>query len=156
MGSFVIYTAPGGFTATAAGADTDQAKVRPLTLNGPAIPKDSGLDKAAMLRVGTVKHSPSEAQYAAWTAEKDAQKRAAILATMTQRVIKTGKVQVTTAALAEWQTRTATREAARAALTSGVVVLSAEREDDTEDVLASLFAETPEPTPEPIAEKPEK
>lgn len=145
---FSIYTAPGGFVAVAAGSDTEQAKTRPISFNGPAT--DKSVDKDTALRVGTVKYSPSESQFAAWSAEKDPAKRAAILATMTRKVMRTGKAQVTTAALATWQASVIAEaealgipahEHAAAILAGGVIVLTAEAEDKTADVLSALFPE---------------
>ena len=81
-----IYTA-GGFRLALAGADTDQAKTRPATFTGQGV---------------TEKHTLTDAQYAAWAAESDPAKRTAILATGKVRTVKTGKVQVPTAAFELW------------------------------------------------------
>jgi hypothetical protein len=145
-----IYTAP-AFRATAAKAGTDQAETRPLTLTGQG---------------ETVKHSLTDAQFDAWANEADAEKRTAILASAKRRVIGTGKVQVTTAALAAWQTAiraeadamnaarsaefVATKEVpvyvpvtysehAQSILSGGLVVIEAADEDRTEETLLALF-----------------
>lgn len=134
----VIYTAQ-GFRLTQAKPGTAQSKSRPVTAQG------SG---------ETVRISLTDAQHAAYMAEADPAKRAAILAKIeTRRVMTTGKAQITTEALAQWRADVTAeaeslgltpREHGKAVLASGILILVSGDADHTDDVLEDLFPEEEE------------
>lgn len=158
-----IYTSSSALKATTAKIGTKQAATRPLLLTGTDV----------------VRFTLTDAELAAYTA-LDSDARAAMLAEHgRQTAIETGRIQITTAALAALRERFArtvatpgmtAREVAlhagtlfAGALAAGTIILPVTGgTDDTEGAIAALFTEetvgafTVAPEPEPAPAKPAK